>query len=196
MNAGLAAKPLTVSIPEGRTAFARIESKAFARTLEFAGVNRGYNIIRTYSELLPDGSVTPADDLRVGDMVLVNLEIAIGGDDRYLAISDPLPSVFEAVNPEFDTQGGKTGERAEAAAEPWFCDHREIRTDRALFFTDYAPGKGKFALSYLARVIAEGDTMAPPARIEAMYQPDKHGLSAAQRIVTLPSGGGNSVAGK
>jgi len=42
------------------------------------------------------------------------------------------------------------------AAEPWFCDHRELRTDRALFFTDYAPGKGKFALTYLARVIAEG----------------------------------------
>jgi hypothetical protein len=66
---------------------------------------------------------------------------------------------------------------------------------RALFFTDYAPAKGKFSLQYLARVIAEGDTTAPPARIEAMYQPDKYGLSSTQRIRTLPSGN-TKVAGK
>lgn len=196
LNANLAAKPLTMSIPEGRNAFARIEAKAWPPMKQFDGQNAGYGIKRTYSKLMPDGSVRSIEDLRVGDMVLVNLEIEIGGGDRYLAINDALPAVFEAVNPEFDTQGGKDSKRAEAAGEPWFCDHREIRADRALFFTDYAPGKGKFALNYLARVIAEGDTVAPPARIEAMYQPDKFGLSATQRVITLPSGTGKAVAGK
>jgi alpha-2-macroglobulin len=43
-------------------------------------------------------------------------------------------------------------------------------------------------LHYLVRVIAEGDTVAPPAKIEAMYEPSKHGLSPTQRVITLPSG--------
>jgi len=46
------------------------------------------------------------------------------------------------------------------------------------------------------RVIAEGEVIAPSARIEAMYEPDKHGLSATQRIKTLPSALGGNVAGK
>lgn len=197
LNANLAAKPLTMSIPEGRTAFARIEAKAWPPMKQFDGQNAGYGITRSYSKLLPDGSVQAAKDLRVGDMVLVDLEVQINGGDRYIAISDALPAVFEAVNPEFETQGGKSGgNRSEHASEPWFCDHREIRADRALFFTDYAPDKGRFNLTYLARVIAEGDTIAPPARIEAMYQPEKFGLSATQRVITLPSGTGKSVAGK
>ncbi len=196
LNANLTAKPLTISIPDGRAAFARIESRAWPQLKQFDGQNAGYGITRTYSKLMPDGSVRSIDDLRVGDMVVVSLEVQIGGGNRYLAINDALPAVFEAVNPEFESQGGNGGNRAENDTEPWFCDHREIRGDRALFFTDHAPGKGKFALSYLARVIAEGDTIAPPARIEAMYQPDKFGLSATQRVITLPSASGKSVAGK
>jgi uncharacterized protein YfaS (alpha-2-macroglobulin family) len=122
-------------------------------------------------------------------MVVVTLKIEIGGGDRYLAIDDALPAVFEAINPEFGTQSEREGDQLPDGTQAWFCDHREIRTDRALFFTDYAPDKGKYAIRYLARVIAEGDTTAPPARIEAMYQPDKYGLSPTQRVRTLPSAG-------
>ncbi|MBX7207137.1 MAG: hypothetical protein K1X78_02390 [Verrucomicrobiaceae bacterium] len=197
LNSNLAAKPLSVSIPEGRTAFARIEAKAWPPMKQFDGQNAGYGITRSYAKLMPDGTVQDAKELRVGDMVIVTLEVEITAGSRYLAINDSLPAVFEAVNPEFETQGGENGgNRSDHASEPWFCDFREIRADRALFFTDYAPDKGRYNLTYLARVIAEGDTIAPPARIEAMYQPDKFGLSATQRVVTLPSGDGKKVAGK
>ena len=191
LNDQIAAKPLTIEIPADRQAFARIEASAYPPAREFAGENKGYAIARTYEKLLADGSTAGIDGLRVGDMVVVTLAIEIGGGDRYLAIDDPLPSVFEAINPEFATMSQREGEQLPDGMQPWFCDHRELRTDRALFFTDYAPAKGKFALKYLARVIAEGDTTAPPARIEAMYQPEKYGLTHTQRIRTLPSGGAN-----
>jgi uncharacterized protein YfaS (alpha-2-macroglobulin family) len=142
--------------------------------------------------VLPDGSTAPADDLQVGDLVRISLGIDIGGGDRYLAIEDSLPSVFEAMNPAFETQN----ERQDGAFddyELWFCDHRELHANRALFFTDHAPSKGRFVLHYLARVIAEGDTVAPPAKIEAMYEPSKYGLSPIQRVITLP-GGSHKVA--
>lgn len=188
LNDVLSAKPLSIGLPAGREAFARIEAKSFPPQRDFAGENKGYAISRTYEELNMDGTTSGTDDLRIGDMVVVTLNIAIGGGDRYIAIDDALPAVFEAINPEFGTQSEREGEQLPDGVEAWYCDHREIRTDRALFFTDYAPAKGKFVLQYLARVIAEGDTTAPPARIEAMYQPDKYGLSPTQRVRTLPSG--------
>jgi alpha-2-macroglobulin len=195
LNQALSAKPLSVELPAGREIYGRIEARSFPPQRDFAGENKGYAIERSYEELNMDGSTSGTEDLRVGDMVVVTLKIEIGGGDRYLAIDDALPAVFEAINPEFGTQSEREGDQLPDGTQAWFCDHREIRTDRALFFTDFAPAKGKFSLQYLARVIAEGDTTAPPARIEAMYQPDKYGLSPTQRIRTLPSAGAK-VAGK
>jgi uncharacterized protein YfaS (alpha-2-macroglobulin family) len=191
LNQALSAAPLSITLPEGREASGRVEARSFPPQRDFAGENKGYAIERTYEELNMDGSTSGTDDLRVGDMVVVTLKIEIGGGDRYLAIDDALPAVFEAINPEFDTQNARDSGDLPDGTQAWFCDHREIRTDRALFFTNYAPAKGKFSLQYLARVIAEGDTTAPPARIEAMYQPDKYGLSPSQRLRTLPSAGAN-----
>ncbi|GEP42928.1 hypothetical protein BGE01nite_22190 [Brevifollis gellanilyticus] len=191
----LTATPMKIELPAGRELFSRIDARSHPQDREFKGENKGYAIERTYEKVLPDGSVAEAEDLRVGDMVVVSLTIDIGGGDRYLAINDPLPSVLEAINPEFETQNSRGEDQLPEGIEAWFCDHREIHADRALFFTDYAPQKGKFQLRYLARVIAEGDTIAPPAKIEAMYQPDKYGLSPTQHLRTLPSGGGQ-VAGK
>ena len=94
------------------------------------------------------------------------------------------------INPQVATRNGREGDRRPDGTQAWFCDHRESRSDRALFFTNYAPAKGKFTLRYLARVNAEGDATAPPARIEAMYQPEKYGLSPTQKVRTLPATGG------
>ncbi len=186
LNERLASSPLKIELPADREAFSRVDARSFPPQREFAGENKGYAITRTYEKMLPNGDTGPAENLRVGDMVVISLAIEIGGGDRYLAISDPLPGVLEAINPEFESQNARVVE----GVEDWFCDHREIRTDRALFFTNFAPDKGKFQLSYLARVVAEGDTIAPPARIEAMYQPEKYGLSPTQHLKTLPSAGG------
>jgi len=195
IDAKLTSTPMKVELPAGRELFSRIEARSHPQDRDFKGENKGYAIERTYEKVLADGSVAGAEDLRVGDMVVISLTIDIGGGDRYLAINDPLPSVLEAINPEFETQNSRGEDQLPEGIEAWFCDHREIHADRALFFTDYAPQKGKFQLRYLARVIAEGDTIAPPAKIEAMYQPDKYGLSPTQHLRTLPSGGGQ-VAGK
>jgi uncharacterized protein YfaS (alpha-2-macroglobulin family) len=188
----LSTQPLTVNLPADRQVILRIEAKSWSKLRDFAGVNNGYGLTRSYHKLNPDGTTGPIDDLRVGDQVLVRLDIETPGGDRYLAINDPLPAVFEAINPEFKTQNADVGPVADM--EPWFCDHRELRTDRALFFTDFSPGKGKFTLAYQARVISEGEVIAPSARIEAMYEPTKNGISATTRLRTLPNPNGKKVA--
>jgi uncharacterized protein YfaS (alpha-2-macroglobulin family) len=45
---------------------------------------------------------------------------------------------------------------------------------------------GVHRIEYLARVRAAGQSVAPAAKAEAMYDPDTIGLSASQLIVTLP----------
>ena len=181
------AQPLLLKVNQGDSAWVRTEVRARPKARDFAGENHGYGITREYALVQADGTLTAPENLRVGDLVQVSLGIEIGGGDRYLAIEDPLPAVFEPVNPEFESQNARPGDVFEGY-EPWFCDHRELRADRGLFFTDHAPERGRFVLHYLVRVVAEGDTVAPPAKIEAMYEPSRYGLSRTQRVITLPSG--------
>ncbi len=194
LDAKLTAEPLKIQLPAGRELFTRTEARSYVQRRDFQGENHGYGIERTYEKVLPDGSTAGIEDLRVGDMVVVSLTIHLTRGSRYLAVNDPLPSVLEAIQPEYETQNSRSNHQLPEGIDPWFCDHSELRSDRALFFTDYVPQRGNFQLRYLTRVIAEGDTIAPPAKIEAMYEPDRYGLSSSQRLRTLPSGVGQ-VAG-
>ncbi|CAN5731196.1 alpha-2-macroglobulin [soil metagenome] len=188
------ASTLSIAKPDNQTLLTRVEVKAWPDIKTFQPVTKGFTIARRYERLTPMGTREAAKNLRVGDMIIVTLDITVHKSNRYLVVDDPLPSVFEPINPEFSTQN----ERADAQAQvnSWFCDHRELRNDRAVFFTDEPTGLGKFELSYLARVIAEGDVLVPPARIEAMYQPDHYGLSEIQHVQTLPMGDDGDVAKK
>jgi uncharacterized protein YfaS (alpha-2-macroglobulin family) len=186
------ASKMFVSLPQGQTVRGRSEVKAFPDLKTYKPVMKGFGIKRHYERLTPTGQMEPATNLRVGDLIVVNLDIDVQKPNRYLALEDPLPSVFEPVNPEFTTQNKRAD--AKALDNEWLCDHRELRNDKALFFTDEVTEKGQFQLRYLARVIAEGDVIAPPARIEAMYEPDQYGLSDIQRVQTLPMTDGKDVA--
>ena len=91
-----------------------------------------------------------------------------------MAIDDPLPAVFEAVNPEFKTQAMA----GQALSNVYASDFTELRDDRALFFSN-SMWPGKHQIRYLARVRATGSATAPPAKIEEMYHPERFGLSAS-----------------
>jgi uncharacterized protein YfaS (alpha-2-macroglobulin family) len=144
--------------------------------------NKGFAISRSYRKVESDGTIVPADDLRVGDLILVTLDMNIPNErETYLAIDDPLPAIFEAVNPTFKTQETQRV-NADREARTLYTSFREIRKDRVLFFADGVFGAGDYSLQYLARVVAPGQVTAPPAKIEAMYEPQRFGLSGTGRI--------------
>lgn len=129
-----------------------------------------------------DGRIVPAENLRVGDLILVTLDLNVPNErETYLAIDDALPSIMEAVNPEFKTSETQRLQ-ARGASRTFWTNHREIRKDRVLFFSNYVSGAGDYSLRYLARVVAPGEVTAPPAKIEAMYEPQRFGLSGSQRL--------------
>ena len=186
------ALPLLAQLGDGQHVRGRLEVKAWPDLKTFQPVQKGFGISRRYQRLTSAGKLEPAKDLRVGDLVVISLDIQVHRGNRYLALEDPLPSVFEPVNPNFATQNQNSG--AVAQDHAWYCDYRELRNDRALFFTNDWGRSGSFELKYLARVIAEGDVMAPPPRIEAMYEPDHYGLGNIERIQTLPMSPADKVA--
>lgn len=44
--------------------------------------------------------------------------------------------------------------------------------------------KGTYKRTYLARCAVDGVVMAPPAKVEAMYDPENFSLSSSQKFTT------------
>lgn len=159
--------------------------------------NRGFSIQRSYGKVEADGSLAEAENLRVGDLILVTLDVNLPAQrETYLAIDDPLPSIFEAINPNFKSQATQKVNTVKKR-RTLYTNYREIQKDRVLFFADSVFNSGDYSLQYLARVVAPGEVTAPPAKIEAMYEPQRFGLSGTKRITAkaLPLGN-NEVAAR
>lgn len=179
-TAGQKNPSLEVSTKANARLYAHIEVSTQPELLPFEAQDHGFSIRRTYQQIKNDGSLTPAENLGIGDLILVTLHTTIDDKQHYLAIEDRLPSIFEAINPSFKSQTSKSARQGK-----WkrlYTNHTEIRKDRILFFQDYLYQGGDYVIQYLARVIAPGSATAPPAKIEAMYEPQRYGLSATQRL--------------
>src|SRR5690606_33243463 len=93
-------------------------------------------------------------------------------------IEDPLAAIFETVNSDFSSQSSAlTGANTQT---DWRVSHSELRSDRAVFFLDHIARRGTYTLTYLARCTLAGETTAPPAKVEAMYNPEQFALTASQ----------------
>ena len=61
--------------------------------------------------------------------------------------------------------------------EPPTWDHKELRDDRVVAFSDRMR-QGKHTLEYMARATIPGKFTAAPAHAEAMYEPEVMGRTA------------------
>lgn len=184
-------KTMTINRPAFGEIRLAVEVAARPALVPIQPRTHGFGIQRTYAKVAPDGSTGPADALEIGDLVSVTLDLRIDDHREYLAVDDPLPSIFEAINPAFASQAQTAQPQAnpKGPALPLYSTHHELRTDRALFFADSVWGRGNYRVTYLARVIAEGTVTAPPAKIEAMYSPERYGLSGSQRLTSRAGSG-------
>jgi uncharacterized protein YfaS (alpha-2-macroglobulin family) len=172
-------EPIRITKSGGKV-YTEMTAEARPRLVEQPRQNRGYTITRRYAKLGDDGKLAAAENLTVGDRVLVTLDIQVPRRATYLAVADPLPGVFEAINPAFKSQEVGAGE---TLGTEWVSDYKELRTDRALFFADLLY-PGQYTLRYLARVISAGDALAPSAKIEEMYHPERMGTTETARVHT------------
>jgi alpha-2-macroglobulin len=142
----------------------------------------GLQITRFYERVKADGSTEPLEAAKLGDLVRITLRVDLPADDsRYLIVEDRLPAIFEAVNSDFASQAAQGNVRA-SSDNNWSISHRELRSDRAMFFFDRVWQRGRQEISYLARCTMEGKAVAPPAKVESMYNPDNTALSASREF--------------
>lgn len=167
----------------GGPLFVQTDLEAYPPALALPRQDHGFALDRVYEKLNDDNQPAEARDLRVGDRVLVTLTVEVREAASFVVIDDALPCLLEAINPAFASQQTRGGE---PVAQRWISSHRELRADRAVFFCDRLE-PGRYALRYLTRVRAAGDAAAPPAKVEAMYRPDRYGLTASGRLVAGPA---------
>jgi uncharacterized protein YfaS (alpha-2-macroglobulin family) len=172
-----AAEPIRLTKSGGQV-FSDVTVEARPKVMERPRQDRGYGITRRYSKVGDDGTLSAAENLQVGDRILVTLDVDVRQRATYLAVEDPLPSVFEAINPEFKSQEVAAGE---TLGTEWVSDYHELREDRAVFFSDVLY-PGHYTLRYLARVITAGETIAASAKIEEMYHPERFGTTETVHV--------------
>jgi uncharacterized protein YfaS (alpha-2-macroglobulin family) len=146
--------------------------------------DRGFSLQRRYDRLDDDNQPQDLAGLRVGDRVLVTLRLGVREPAEYVVIDDALPSILEAVTPEFRTQAARSPNLADDESW-WPSDFQELRQDRCLSFADEVE-PGTYVLRYVARVRAAGTVTAPPAKMEEMYHPERCGFTETQTIVSEP----------
>jgi alpha-2-macroglobulin len=139
-------------------------------------VDKGFGVTRSY---LDPVSNAPLTEFKTGQLVKVRVAITSPGSRRYVALEDPLPAGFEAVNTRLATSANVSGARTTTS---WRWNHIELRDDRMLAFADYMNNRSA-ELEYLVRATMPGTFVAPPPRAEEMYSPDVHGRGTATRVV-------------
>ncbi len=151
------------------------------RTAGLQAIDRGFAISREYLDPSTDQAVSQAT---IGQVIKVRLKVTPSSYRHYVALADPLPAGFEAVNAKLATTQS-VGGATPPASSSWYgrslWTHRSLRDDRLWAFADYMSG-GTHTLEYLVRATIEGTFTADPAQVEAMYEPDLFGRTTAATI--------------
>jgi alpha-2-macroglobulin len=156
------------------------------------GLDAGLAIARTYAPLEPaDG--TPRTTFNAGDLVRVTIRLSLTAERRYVAVTDPLPAGFEAVESWFATtasdlaraQSEQNLPRGGNGVRWWWerggFDHVERHDDRVVLFATRL-GEGVHEFSYIARATTSGTFRTAPAHAEQMYEPEVFGRTATATI--------------
>ncbi len=136
-----------------------------------------------------------AEEIRVGDVVRVTLNVDLQGDGRrlyeYIALEDPVPAGLVPINTELKTEGvdadNKTDDEALYFGGLFIPSHQEIRDDGVRVFKDRTHG-GSYKYTYLARAAIAGEFLMRGSRISLMYQPDIYGSIPGKMVKVSPAG--------
>jgi len=124
------------------------------------------------------------DSWSVGDIYRVTLTIESRSPVVWAVISDPVPAGASILGGGLgrDSSIALQGEEMPDGVWPSYIE-RSFGEYRAYY--DYLP-RGTTSVEYTLRINTPGDFHMPPTRVEALYQPDVHGI--------LPSAGTMHVA--
>ncbi len=189
---GGSSKPLTFAREGTGTLFYTARLRYASDEIFQEGLDNGIRIARSYSPYVETASaVQPRTSYKAGDLVRVTLSFELTKERRYLAVTDPLPAGFEAVESWFATTAASLAREQDdqgSRSDNWFSwwqrggfDHVERFDDRVqLFATRLSEGRHEF--TYIVRATTAGTFRTAPARAEEMYAPEVFGRTSTAVI--------------
>jgi hypothetical protein len=192
-------QPLTFTREGAGTLFYTTRLRYAADVLYQQGLDTGFHIERKYEPYVENGTKPSATTYKAGDLVRVTLTFRLTKERRFVAVTDPIPAGFEAVESWFATTARALASRQDRQSSPddsgsqddedrwdaWWrhggFDHVERHDDRVqLFATRLSEGLHEFG--YIVRATTAGTFRTAPARAEEMYEPEVVGRTATTVI--------------
>ena len=155
--------------------------------------DHGFTVERTYEAVDDPGDVTRDADgvwhVKAGARVRVRLTMVAESRRYHVALIDPMPAGFEALNPALAVTGDIPKDPASQANPyggwwwwgPWY-EHQNLRDERAEAFTSLL-WEGVYTYTYVARATTLGNFIVPPTKAEEMYSPEVFGRSGTERVI-------------
>lgn len=164
------------------------------KSLSLDALDAGFAVTRRYAGLDDPNDVARDEDgtWRVKAGARVGVHLQVGAPDRrfWVALVDPMPAGFEAVDTALatsrSTDGGRHSQGGLSSPRWWSTwNHEELRDDQARAFADTLWG-GVWTHEYVALATTPGEFVVPPARAEEMYAPETFGRTRTDRVVIVP----------
>ena len=159
--------------------------------LQLDPLDQGFTVLRVYEAVDDPQDVTRdaqgAWHVRAGARVRVLLTLVAPTRRYHVALTDPLPAGFEAINPALAVTGSVPTDPSDSSNRyswwrwTWY-EHQNLRDQRAEAFSSLL-WDGVYTYTYVARATTPGQFVAPPAKAEEMYAPETFGRSGTDRVV-------------
>ena len=149
--------------------------------VDLPALDAGFVVRRTYTPIDSTSDVTKLPDgrlrVKLGARVLVTIETLNTTLRHAVAVVDPMPAGFEAVNAAL-----AIAERPVSVPEDTRWDFWNLRDERSEAFA-MRLDEGTHRFSYTARATTPGTFVAAPAKAEEMYSPETFGRSTGVTVV-------------
>jgi uncharacterized protein YfaS (alpha-2-macroglobulin family) len=170
--------------------------RVFLPVEEIEPVERGVVVSRRYTLAdCNDGLRCPeAREVKLGDLIRVDLTLIAPHDLYYVVVEDPLPAGAEAVDtglattsmlamdPTLRRQRSQEAGGYEAYWWWWnWYSRSELRDEKVVLFADYLP-KGTYEYSYTMRATLPGDYQVIPTTASEFYFPEVFGRSDGRKL--------------
>ncbi|KAL6080571.1 Polyubiquitin [Balamuthia mandrillaris] len=174
-------------------------------------IDKGFTIRRTFEAVDDPSDVTIEEEgeegeqhiikVKAGTRVRIVLSISTHESRHHIAMTDSLPAGLEILNPELKQSSDHASPPSKQStllmellalgrgfavgfcqgwSGRWF-DHESLRDDRVEVFSSFLCG-GVVKYSYLARATTLGRFVAPPPKVEEMYQPETFGRGSSSVV--------------
>ena len=171
----------------------RIGMKYAPTDLKMEPADYGFVVERNYEGVDDPKDVTRAADgtwhVKAGARVRIKLKMVNENRRYHVALVDPMPAGFEAMNPALAVTGpvpqDPNEQKSRGAYWWWYStwyDHQNMRDERVEAFSPLL-WEGVHDYTYVARATTPGNFVVPPPKAEEMYMPETFGRGGSDRVI-------------